>query len=95
MTSALGSGLVNTLYVLDEPSVGLHPHDVGRLIAIVQELRDAGNTVVVVEHDQAVIRAADLIVDIGPGAGEAGGDVLYVGPPGEIGAAEGRSRPTS
>ncbi|MCA1685796.1 MAG: excinuclease ABC subunit UvrA, partial [Planctomycetia bacterium] len=89
LTSALGSGLVNTLYVLDEPSVGLHPHDIDRLTAIIQDLRDVGNTVVVVEHDQAVIRAADLIVDIGPGAGEAGGRVLYVGPPGEIGSAEG------
>ncbi len=89
LTSALGSGLVNTLYVLDEPSVGLHPHDVGRLIAIVGELRDVGNTVVVVEHDQALIRAADLIVDIGPGAGEGGGRLLYVGPPAAIAEAKG------
>jgi excinuclease ABC subunit A len=84
LATALGSGLVNTLYVLDEPSVGLHPSDVGRLIETVQALRDAGNTVVVVEHDQAVMRAADLLVDIGPAAGEAGGQVLYVGPPGGI-----------
>jgi excinuclease ABC subunit A len=89
LTAALGSGLVNTLYVIDEPSVGLHPHDVGRLIAIVARLRDAGNTVVVVEHDLAVIGAADLVVDIGPGAGEAGGRVLYVGPPGAIDRASG------
>ncbi len=89
LTSALGSGLVNTLYVLDEPSVGLHPHDVGRLIAIIQKLRDAGNTVVVVEHDQAIVRAADWVVDIGPGAGASGGTVLYVGPPGEMDAAQG------
>jgi excinuclease ABC subunit A len=89
LTSALGSGLVNTLYVLDEPSVGLHPHDIGRLIAIVERLRDAGNTVVVVEHEQAIIRAADLIVDIGPGAGEAGGHLLFVGPPEAIGQASG------
>ena len=89
LTSALGSGLVNTLYVLDEPSVGLHPHDVGRLVGVVRRLRDAGNTVVVVEHDPAVVRASDLVVDIGPGAGEAGGNVLYVGPPGEIARAEG------
>ncbi len=81
LATALGSGLVNTLYVLDEPSVGLHPSDVGRLIETVRGLRDAGNTVVVVEHDQAVMRAADLLVDIGPAAGEAGGQVLYVGPP--------------
>jgi excinuclease ABC subunit A len=86
LTTALGSGLVNTLYVLDEPSIGLHPHDVGRLIAILKELRDAGNSVVVVEHDQAVVRSADLVVDIGPGAGEAGGHLLYVGPPGAIAA---------
>jgi excinuclease ABC subunit A len=89
LTSALGSGLVNTLYVLDEPSVGLHPSDVGRLIDCVRQLRDAGNSVVVVEHDQAIIRACDLIVDIGPGAGEAGGRLLYVGPPDEIGTATG------
>ena len=81
LTSALGSGLVNTLYVLDEPSIGLHPRDVGRLIAALRGLRDAGNSVVVVEHDLEVIRAADLLVDIGPGAGEGGGRLLYVGPP--------------
>jgi excinuclease ABC subunit A len=89
LTSALGSGLVNTLYVLDEPSVGLHPHDVGRLTAALSDLRDAGNTVVVVEHDPAVIRAADLVVDIGPGAGQAGGQILYVGPPGTMAGANG------
>jgi excinuclease ABC subunit A len=89
LTAALGSGLVNTLYVLDEPSVGLHPHDVGRLTAALVRLRDAGNTVVVVEHDPAVIRTADIVVDVGPGAGEAGGRILYVGPPSEIGTAQG------
>ena len=83
LTSALGSGLVNTLYVLDEPSVGLHPNDIGRLIDCVRGLRDAGNTVVVVEHDLTLIRAADLLVDIGPGAGDAGGQVLYHGRPGD------------
>ncbi|WP_406699837.1 excinuclease ABC subunit UvrA [Singulisphaera sp. Ch08] len=81
LTTALGSGLVNTLYVLDEPSIGLHPQDSDRLIAILRSLRDAGNSVVVVEHDQAIIRTADLLVDIGPGAGEAGGQLLYNGPP--------------
>jgi excinuclease ABC subunit A len=81
LTTALGSGLVNTLYVLDEPSIGLHPRDVGRLIAILRALRDAGNSVVVVEHEAEIMRAADLLIDIGPGAGEAGGRVLYVGPP--------------
>ena len=72
LTAALGSGLVNTLYVLDEPSIGLHPRDVGRLIAAMERLRDAGNSLVVVEHEEAVIRAADHLVEVGPGAGEAG-----------------------
>jgi excinuclease ABC subunit A len=81
LASALGSGLVNTLYVLDEPSVGLHPRDVGRLIATIEGLRDAGNSVVVVEHDEAILKAADWLVDIGPGAGESGGRILYEGPP--------------
>ena len=89
LTSALGAGLVRTLYVLDEPSVGLHPHDVSRLVPVVQDLRDVGNTVVVVEHDDAIIRAADLVVDIGPGAGEAGGRVVYTGPPAGLGDAPG------
>ncbi|MFO0954279.1 MAG: excinuclease ABC subunit UvrA [Isosphaeraceae bacterium] len=84
LTAALGSGLVNTLYVLDEPSVGLHPDDVGRLVDCIRSLRDAGNSVVVVEHDPAVLRSADLLVDIGPGAGAGGGNVLYQGPPGSI-----------
>ena len=81
LTTALGSGLVNTLYVLDEPTTGLHPRDVGRLIETLRGLRDAGNSLVVVEHDPAVMRAADWLVDIGPGAGEAGGRLLYAGPP--------------
>ena len=81
LASALGSGLVNTLYVLDEPSVGLHPRDVGRLIASIVGLRDSGNSVVVVEHDEAILRAADWLVDIGPGAGDSGGKILYEGPP--------------
>jgi excinuclease ABC subunit A len=81
LASAIGSGLVNTLYVLDEPSVGLHPRDVGRLIATLQGLRDAGNSVVVVEHDEAILLASDWLIDIGPGAGESGGRILYEGPP--------------
>ncbi len=81
LTAALGSGLVNTLYVLDEPSIGLHPRDVGRLVEALAALRDAGNTVVVVEHDEAVVRAADWLVDVGPGAGAAGGRIVYAGPP--------------
>ncbi|MGE3818298.1 MAG: excinuclease ABC subunit A, partial [Isosphaeraceae bacterium] len=81
LTAALGSGLVNTLYVLDEPSAGLHAEDVGRLLDCLRRLRDVGNSVVVVEHDLDVIRSADVLVDVGPGAGEAGGRILYVGPP--------------
>jgi excinuclease ABC subunit A len=66
LTTALGTSLVNTLYVLDEPSIGLHPRDINRLIGIMHRLRDAGNTLVVVEHDPDVIRAADRILDMGP-----------------------------
>ena len=80
MAQTLGSGLINTLYVLDEPTIGLHPHDAGRLIAVLDRLRDAGNTLVVVEHEHSLIRAVDHVVDLGPGAGEAGGQVLYSGP---------------
>ncbi len=85
LASALGSGLVNTLYVLDEPSVGLHPRDVGRLVATLEGLRDAGNSVVVVEHEEAILKAADWLIDVGPGAGDAGGRILYEGPPGGAG----------
>ncbi len=70
LTTALGTSLVNTLFVLDEPSIGLHPRDIGRLIAILHRLRDAGNTLLVVEHDPEVMRAADLVLDMGPGPGE-------------------------
>ncbi len=84
LTSALGSGLVNTLYVLDEPSIGLHPRDVGRLIEVVRGLVDAGNSLVVVEHDEDIVRAADHLVDIGPGAGQEGGRVVFEGSPTEI-----------
>jgi excinuclease ABC subunit A len=79
LTKTLGSGLVNTLFVLDEPTSGLHPFDVGRLIGLLHRARDKGNTLVVVEHDHDVIRCADHVVDLGPGAGSAGGDVLYSG----------------
>jgi len=88
LARALGSSLVDTLYVLDEPSVGLHPLDVERLLGVVCHLRDMGNTVVVVEHDPRVMEHADWLIDLGPGAGEAGGNVLYQGPVGGIGAAE-------
>ncbi|MEW6302507.1 MAG: excinuclease ABC subunit UvrA [Verrucomicrobiota bacterium] len=80
LTTCLGTGLVNTLFVLDEPSVGLHPRDTDRLVRVLQRLRDAGNTVVVVEHEASVMRAADEIVDLGPGHGETGGQVVFQGP---------------
>jgi excinuclease ABC subunit A len=79
LTSCLGTSLVDTLFVLDEPSVGLHPRDIDRLIAIIRTLTDAGNTVVVVEHDEAMIRAADHVVEIGPEPGERGGEVVFQG----------------
>jgi len=84
LTTCLGTRLVNTLFVLDEPSVGLHPRDTDRLVRILQQLRDAGNTVVVVEHEPGVIRAADRIIDLGPGSGEAGGRVVFQGSFGEL-----------
>ena len=80
LASQIGSGLVGTLYVLDEPSIGLHQRDNHRLIETLVRLRDLGNTVLVVEHDEDTIRASDWVVDIGPGAGEHGGEVVYSGP---------------
>ncbi|WP_040493064.1 excinuclease ABC subunit UvrA [Ilumatobacter nonamiensis] len=80
LASQIGSGLVGTLYVLDEPSIGLHQRDNQRLIDTLTRLRDLGNTVIVVEHDEDTIRTSDWIVDIGPGAGEHGGEVVYAGP---------------
>ncbi|MEM7697621.1 MAG: excinuclease ABC subunit UvrA [Verrucomicrobiota bacterium] len=80
LTTCLGASLTNTLFVLDEPTVGLHPRDVKKLIGVIERLRDLGNTIVVVEHEEAVIRAADHLVDIGPGRGEGGGEVVYEGP---------------
>ena len=80
LASQIGSGLVGTLYVLDEPSIGLHQRDNRRLIDTLTRLRDLGNTVIVVEHDEETIRESDWIVDIGPGAGEHGGEVVYSGP---------------
>ena len=81
LTTALGTSLVNTLFVLDEPSIGLHPRDMGRIIAVMQRLRDAGNSLLVVEHDPQVMLAADRILDIGPGPGERGGEVVAFGTP--------------
>jgi excinuclease ABC subunit A len=80
LATSLGSALVDTLYVLDEPSIGLHSRDNARLIAILRQLRDQGNTVLVVEHDEDMIRVADMVVDLGLGAGEQGGRILYAGP---------------
>ena len=81
IAKSLGSSLVGSLYVLDEPSIGLHPRDTARLIHVLKELRDLNNTIVVVEHDEDIIRAADHIIEIGPGAGVHGGELLYAGKP--------------
>jgi len=81
LATSLGSSLVGSLYILDEPSIGLHPRDTHRLIGVLERLRDMGNTVVVVEHDESFIRAADHIIDMGPLAGKQGGEVVYAGPP--------------
>jgi excinuclease ABC subunit A len=91
LASQIGLGLTGCLYVLDEPTVGLHPRDTERLLASLLGLRDLGNTVVVVEHDLQTIRAADRLIDLGPGAGEHGGEVVYAGPPDKLGNADGRS----
>jgi excinuclease ABC subunit A len=88
LATAIGSGLTGITYVLDEPTAGLHPRDTGRLLRLLRSLRDAGNTVLVVEHDEAVIRAADHVIDMGPGAGEDGGRIVAVGTPGAIAASE-------
>jgi excinuclease ABC subunit A len=80
LSNALGSHLVDTLYVLDEPSIGLHPADVDRLLGLLRRLSDGGNTVVVVEHDPAAMRAADWMVELGPASGEGGGQLVYQGP---------------
>jgi len=81
LTTALGTSLVNTLFVLDEPSIGLHPRDMHRIVEAMQRLRDAGNTLVVVEHDPAVMLAADRLIDMGPGPGERGGRIVFDGDP--------------
>jgi excinuclease ABC subunit A len=87
LTTALGTSLVNTLFVLDEPSIGLHPRDMGRVIEVMHRLRDAGNTLVVVEHDPQIMREADLLLDMGPGPGERGGEVVSFGRPADLGRA--------
>ena len=81
LTTTLGPSLVNTLFVLDEPSIGLHPRDMARINSAMLRLRDAGNTLVVVEHDPAVMLAADRLIDMGPGPGERGGQIVFDGTP--------------
>jgi len=87
LTTALGTSLVNTLFVLDEPSIGLHPRDMHRVVEVMHRLRNAGNTLVVVEHDPQVMVAADRIIDIGPGPGERGGRIVFDGTPDQLRAA--------
>ena len=84
LTTCLGASLVNTLFVMDEPTVGLHPRDTGRLVKIMHSLRDKGNTLVVVEHEEAVIRSADHVVDLGPGRGADGGRMMFCGPAAQL-----------
>ncbi|HXY77087.1 MAG TPA: excinuclease ABC subunit UvrA [Steroidobacteraceae bacterium] len=84
LTTALGTSLVNTLFVLDEPSIGLHPRDMQRVIGVMKRLRDAGNSLVVVEHDPQIMLEADRILDLGPGAGERGGEIVFFGSPAAI-----------
>jgi excinuclease ABC subunit A len=80
LTTCLGASLVNTLFVMDEPSIGLHPRDVGQLVRVMHNLRDKGNTLLVVEHEEQIIRAADNLIDLGPGRGEDGGELVWNGP---------------
>ena len=84
LTTALGASLVNALFVLDEPSIGLHARDMSRVIGVLRHLREAGNTLIVVEHDPQVMLAADRILDLGPGPGAAGGEVVFFGRPGDL-----------
>lgn len=88
LTTALGTSLVNTMFVLDEPSIGLHPRDMNRIVEAMHRLRDAGNTLVVVEHDPAVMLAADRLIDMGPGPGERGGRIVFDGTPEAIRSAD-------
>jgi excinuclease ABC subunit A len=80
LTTSLGSSLVGSLYILDEPSIGLHQRDTDSLLKVLKELRDLGNTVVIVEHDEEIMRAADYLIDVGPDAGRLGGEIMYAGP---------------
>ena len=87
LATSLGSSLMGSLYILDEPSIGLHSRDTGRLIDVLKKLRDAGNTVIVVEHDEEIMRACDYIIDVGPKAGSLGGEIVYQGPVGSLDSA--------
>ena len=95
LCTSLGSSLVGSLYILDEPSIGLHSRDTDRLIHVLKELQALGNTVVVVEHDEEIIRAADYIIDIGPDAGRLGGEVVYAGDPNTTSATSKTSKPST
>ena len=89
LTTALGTSLVNMLFVLDEPSIGLHPRDIARIVAIIERLKQSGNSLVVVEHDPQIMQAADLLLDIGPGPGARGGEIVFYGSPRDLHAAKG------
>jgi excinuclease ABC subunit A len=89
LTTCLGASLVNTLFVMDEPSIGLHPRDVGQLVRVMHNLRDNGNTLLVVEHEEQIICAADNLIDLGPGRGEHGGELVWSGPLGDFFALDG------
>src|SRR5437660_1991654 len=90
LTTCLGASLVNTLFVMDEPSIGLHPRDVGQLVRLMHNLRDKGNTLLVVEHEEQIIRAADNLIDLGPGRGEQGGELVWNGTLDDFLASNGR-----
>ncbi|HEY9148795.1 MAG TPA: excinuclease ABC subunit A, partial [Gammaproteobacteria bacterium] len=95
LTTALGTSLVNTLFVLDEPSIGLHPRDIDRINGVLARLRDAGNSLLVVEHDPQIMLQADRILDIGPGPGERGGEIVFYGTPKELVGAASRDKKTT
>src|SRR5690606_22572899 len=84
LATQLGSALMGVMYILDEPTIGLHQRDNDRLINTLLHLRDLGNTLIVVEHDEDTIRASDYVIDMGPGAGEKGGNIIFQGTPGEL-----------
>ena len=92
LATQIGANLTGVLYVLDEPSIGLHQRDNRKLLSTLARLRDLGNTVVVVEHDEETIRTADYVVDLGPGAGEHGGQVIFQGTPGRAAASTATAR---